>query len=264
MRRGWDRQLQGQRQADDFRAVIRGRFQIEAGASLDVNQLVIDGSKTDGGQTFNYTADGEYDHLSVQDCEVFGTASSKGFYYVNVKAKINNITINNSLIHDIGCSGGDMFDCRTGAIVTLNITNSTIYKCADARDLVRYDNASGDFPEVTPIITIDHCTLDAVANNASRRILYVRFTGNQNVFTNNIVTNTIGNFSNQASTGVPTFKNNNYWNAAALNAEGGAGKFIDTESRALDPGYANAANGDFTVSNEDIIYYGVGDPRWIK
>ena len=71
-------------------------------------------------------------------------------------------------------------------------------------------------------------------------------------------------FSNQASTGVPTFKNKNYWNAAALNAEGGAGRFIDTESRALDPGYANAANGDFTVSNEDIIYYGVGDPRWIK
>jgi hypothetical protein len=31
-----------------------------------------------------------------------------------------------------------------------------------------------------------------------------------------------------------------------------------------DPGFADAANGDFTVSNEEIKYRGAGDPRWIK
>ena len=78
------------------------------------------------------------------------------------------------------------------------------------------------------------------------------------------MSNTLANFSNQSSTAVPTFENNNYWNAAALNAEGGAGKFIDTTGRDLDPAYANAAGGDFTLGNEDLKFYGVGDPRWIK
>ena len=244
------------------RAIIRGRFQISAGASLDLNQVVINGKETSGDQAFNYTEDGEYDHLNVQDCEIFGF--TKGFYYVNKAAKINDITINNCLIHDIECSGGDMFDCRAGAILKINITNSTIWHCALERDFVRYDDKSSNFEGVQPQITIDHCTLNDVSNLAGKRILYVRFAGNSITFTNNIVSNTLANFSNQSSTGVPTFENNNYWNAASLNAEGGAGKFIDTTGRALDPGYADAAGGDFTVSNEDVKFYGIGDPRWIK
>jgi len=244
------------------RAIIRGRFQISAGASLDLNQIVLNGQETSGDQAFNYTEDGEYDHLNVQDCEIFGF--TKGFYYVNKAAKINDITINNCLIHDIECSGGDMFDCRAGAILKINITNSTIWHCALERDFVRYDDKSSNFEGVQPQITIDHCTLNDVSNLAGKRILYVRFAGNSITFTNNIVSNTLANFSNQSSTAVPTFENNNYWNAAALNAEGGAGKFIDTTGRELDPGYANAAGGDFTVSNEDVKFYGIGDPRWTK
>ena len=244
------------------RAIIRGRFAIEGGASLILNQVVVTASTTEGDQAFNYTEDGEYDHLNVQDCEIFGF--TKGFYYVNKAAKINDITINNCLIHDIECSGGDMFDCRAGAILKINITNSTIWHCALERDFVRYDDKSSNFEGVQPQITIDHCTLNDVSNLAGKRILYVRFAGNSITFTNNIVSNTLANFSNQSSTAVPTFENNNYWNAAALNAEGGAGKFIDTTGRELDPGYANAAGGDFTVSNEDVKFYGIGDPRWIK
>jgi hypothetical protein len=245
------------------RAIIRGRIQISAGASLDLNQIVLDGKDTSGDQAISYAEDGNYDHLNIQDCEVSNFV--KGFYYVNKAAKINDITINNCLIHDIECSGGDMFDCRAGAILKLNITNSTVYHCALERDFVRYDDKSSNFEGVQPQITIDHCTLNDVSNLAGKRILYVRFAGNSITFTNNIVSNTAANFSNQNSTAIPTFQdNNNYWNAPALNAEGGAGKFIDTAGRALDPGYANAAEGDFTVGNEDVKFYGIGDPRWIK
>lgn len=245
------------------RAIIRGRIQISVGASLDLNQIVLDGKDTSGDQAISYAEDGNYDHLNIQDCEVSNFV--KGFYYVNKAAKINDITINNCLIHDIECSGGDMFDCRAGAILKLNITNSTVYHCALERDFVRYDDKSSNFEGVQPQITIDHCTLNDVSNLAGKRILYVRFAGNSITFTNNIVSNTAANFSNQNSTAIPTFQdNNNYWNAPALNAEGGAGKFIDTAGRALDPGYANAAEGDFTVGNEDVKFYGIGDPRWIK
>ena len=245
------------------RAIIRGRIQISAGASLDLNQIVFDGKDTSGDQAISYAEDGNYDHLNIQDCEVSNFV--KGFYYVNKAAKINDITINNCLIHDIECSGGDMFDCRAGAILKLSITNSTIYHSALERDFIRYDNKADVFEGVAPIITIDHCTLNDVSNLAGKRLLYVRFAGNSITFTNNIVSNTAANFSNQSSTAVPTFEdNNNYWNTPALNAEGGAGKFIDTAGRALDPGYANATAGDFTVGNEDIKFYNIGDPRWIK
>ena len=39
---------------------------------------------------------------------------------------------------------------------------------------------------------------------------------------------------------------------------------FDTEGTTLDPGYKDAANGDFTLSNEDLIYEQIGDPRWFN
>ena len=29
-----------------------------------------------------------------------------------------------------------------------------------------------------------------------------------------------------------------------------------------DPGFVDAANGDLTITHEDMIFYQVGDPRW--
>ena len=37
---------------------------------------------------------------------------------------------------------------------------------------------------------------------------------------------------------------------------------FDAKGYTFNPGYANAAEGDFTLSHEDLIYYQVGDPRW--
>jgi hypothetical protein len=30
-----------------------------------------------------------------------------------------------------------------------------------------------------------------------------------------------------------------------------------------DPGFVNADAYNFTVSDEDVIFYGIGDPRWL-
>lgn len=245
------------------RAIIRGRITIANGVSLDLNQIILDGKDSSGDQAINFIEDGECDHLNIQDCEVRNFV--KGFYYVNKATKINEITINNCLIHDIECDGGDLFDCRAGAILKINLTNSTVYSSAAGRDFIRYDDKSSNFEGVSPVITIDHCTLDAVSNTKGKRILYVRFKGNTISFTNNIVSNTAANFSNQKNTATPTFTNNNYWASAALNvSEGSDGLFWDTAGLTLDPGYKDATNGDFTVSNEEIIFKKIGDPRWIK
>ena len=71
-------------------------------------------------------------------------------------------------------------------------------------------------------------------------------------------------FSDNGNTAEPTFDNNNYFNTKNLVSDGGDGKakFFDTEGTTLDPAYANAAEGDFTIGNEDLSYKELGDPRW--
>ena len=248
------------------RPIINGCITLNEGASLSLSQIIMDGTDTDGSQAFEFKDEGTYESLIIDDCEIRNYV--KGCYYLNVAASVGEITINNSLLHEIVCEGGDMFDSRKGHIGAFNLTNSTIWNSCAARDFVRYDDASGNFPGATSTITIDHCTIDGVSNDSSRRLLYVRFKGNSITFTNNMVSNMPNcgrGFSDSGNTAEPTFDNNNYFNTKNLVSDGGDGKakFFDAEGTTLDPGYANAAEGDFTVGNEDLNYNGVGDPRWI-
>ena len=245
--------------------VINGRFQLENGASMAINMVNIDGEGTTGDPCFNYKGT-NVGGISVDNTEIKNF--KKGFYYVNTAAKIPYIKLNNCLIHDITCECGDMFDCRAGCIDELSITNSTIYNSCAERDFIRFDDTSGAFAGATPKITIDHCTINAAANKSGKRLLYVRFVGTTINWTNNIVTNTAAVWSNQSKTSVPTFGNNNfYFNCAKLNVLDGAdgGKtnlFIDEKAIVLDPQYADAAAGNFTLKNESVSTFKAGDPRW--
>lgn len=246
------------------RPVINGCITLNEGASLTIKQVVMDGTGTDGSQAFEFKTATNFGKLIIDDCEIKNY--TKGFYYVNVAAQIEELTINNCLISNIECDGGDMFDCRKGYIANLNITNTTVWNSCKARDFVRYDDASGNFAGAAPVIKIDHCTIDGVSNDASRRFFYVRFKNNSISFTNNLLSNMNAcgrGFSDSGNTAVPTFSNNNYFNTANLiSNDGGTAKFFDEKGSALDPGYKDAANGDFSLSNEDLIYNEVGDPRW--
>ena len=94
--------------------------------------------------------------------------------------------------------------------------------------------------------------------------MYVRFQENKITVQNTLITNTASEgYSDQSRTDQnPTFSNNNYFNADG---------FYDTTQTVFDgsgtytlfdPGYVDAANGDFTVTNQTIIDNEVGDPRW--
>lgn len=246
------------------RPIINGCITLNDGASLTIKQVVMDGTGTDGSQAFDFKTATNYDKLVIDDCEIKNYG--KGIYYVNVAAQINELTINNCLISNIECDGGDMFDCRKGYIAALNLTNTTVWNSCKERDFIRYDDASGSFSGATPVITVDHCTIDGVSNNASRRFFYVRFKNNSISFTNNLLSNMSEcgrGFSDSGNTAVPTFSNNNYFNTKNLvSNDGGSSKFFDEKGTTLDPGYKDAANGDFTLTNEDLIYNQVGDPRW--
>lgn len=240
--------------------VIKGRFKVEAPFAVD--QVTLDGTGTDGGQCFDFTAEGEVESLTVTNSEVKNY--TKGFYYVNKAAKISQIDIDNCLISNIECEGGDMFDCRAGAILKLNITNNTIWNSCKGRDLVRYDDKSSNFEGVAPVITLDHNTIVGACNDAGKRILYVRFKGNSINFTNNIVASSAGNFSNQKNTAEPTFSNNIYFEADGFVTSGANANalFVDGEGTILDPQFADAANGNFTIGNDNVKDKKAGDPRW--
>ena len=251
-------------------ATIKGiYFQIYGGANFELANITLDGAGGSGDQAFNYKEEGNYAKLYIHDAEIKNY--TKGFFYINVAAVIDNITINNCLIHNIECSGGDMFDSRAGGYNTFNITNSTIYNSAASRDFIRMDDKSSSVT-ATPVITVDHCTLHNVGNGeANYRLLYVRFAGNTINWTNNIVSgfNNKRGFANQASTAIPTFQNNFYFNTVNLVSAGATADasitFFDADGTELaaDP-FQDAANGNFTITSEKVKDKEAGDPRWIK
>ncbi len=251
------------------RPIIKGCIHIKNGANVTLSQVVMDGAGSDGSQAFEWKEAVNYDSFTLEDCEIKNY--TKGFFYINCAAEIKTITINNCLIHDIECTGGDMFDCRAGAYHAFNLTNSTIYNSAASRDMIRMDDKSSAFPGVTPAIKVDHCTLYKVGNGgANYRLLYARFAGHSIEWTNNIVAefNNKRGFSNQKTTAIPTFSNNYYYNTVNLvsiaedNTE--AITFFDEKGKVITSNPFKAAdNADFTLTNEDMNYYGIGDPRWV-
>lgn len=243
--------------------VLKGYISMEGNSSLLLQSIVLDGAGlVDGNQAIVFsTAGAKHGNITIENCEIRNHV--KGVYYLNVAALVESITINNSLIHHVECVGGDLFDSRTGAIKVLTLTNNTIYNSALARDMVRYDNASASFPGVEPKIIIDHNTFYNVCNGPSRRLLYIRYTGHQTRFTNNIVSATEGIFSNQATTNIPTFGNNNYFEANGfLPAGSTSSRFFDDTGQQLNPGFENPGEGNFKINNIDVITKEMGDPRW--
>ena len=239
--------------------VIKGRFKVEAPFAVD--QVTLDGTGTDGGQCFDFTADGEVESLTVTNSEVKNY--TKGFFYINKAVLVNTITIDGNIISNIECDGGDLFDCRKGGYNKFDLKNNTIYNSAKGRDFVRMDDASKSIT-ATPVITIDHNTIVGACNDAAKRILYVRFAGNTINFTNNIVASSVGNFSNQKNTAEPTFSNNIYFEADGFVTAGANANalFVDAAGTIADPQFKDAANGDFTIGNDNVKDKKAGDPRW--
>lgn len=246
------------------RAVIKGGFTPEGG-TLSLKQVVLDGAGTVG-YAVDFKGAAEYGNFEIDDCELRNF--TKGLLYNNTTdAKVASFTINNCLIHD-NASGADFLDIRNGYIAKLTLTNSTVWESCASRDFVRYDDKSSSYPGVaTPVITVDHNTLMGVANNASRRLLYVRYAGNSCVWTNNIVTGSEAVVTNQSSTNVADITGNNNFkcpNLASATATVTNAKAYDDNATTLDPEFVDAKSNDYTVGSAVLLKSKVGDPRWIK
>jgi len=251
------------------RPVIKGCIQLYEGASISLSQVILDGEGSDGTQTLEVRDAAECDKIIIDDCEIRNYV--KGALYINVGATINEVTINNCIIHDVECSGGDLFDCRAGAIKVWNITENTIYNSAASRDFIRYDDKSANFPGVNSVITMKNNTLHNVGcGSSNNRLLYVRFANNKIYCLNNLISgfNNKRGYTNNTPAKIESLSGNWYYNCTNLtsasdNADATITIFDEAGSIVKKNPFKDADNGDFTIVDEDINYKKAGASRWI-
>ncbi|MFV0468014.1 MAG: DUF4957 domain-containing protein [Dysgonomonas sp.] len=251
---------------ENYRPVIHAHFDVGVINSFTLKDVTLEGTKSSGvlDNVIQFSTAGNIGTITMDGCRIDNY--NKSFISaVSPAIKVESIVINNSVISNVLTNSADFIDIRGGLIKNLALTNSTFYNCAPARDFIRLDETSSTFPSQTSNVVINNCTLDGVANSTSRSILCVRFTTNVMTVSNSIITNTAGTFARYALSSQPICSKNNYFNASGLLVGGSTiadAKFdISGTQTTLDPGYANAAAGDFTVTNKSVT---VGDPRWIK
>lgn len=266
--------IKGLRPTD--KPIVHVKFVLEAGVqNVEIKDLEMTGNYIDPltglaailDHAFQYNTTGAiYGSLNVVGCRIHDYDKSLFAGSSTIASKIGSIAVTDCIVTNILTNAADFIDFRAGYVASLVLKNSTFNNCAPARDFVRLDNASTAFPGLVSNVEIDHCTLYGVSKLTSSRILYVRFATNTLKVTNTIIAGTLGYYTNQALSSQPVCANNNYFNAPGFITGGstvtGAKFDLSGTHTLLDPGFVNAAIGNFTVTNQALIDSNVGDPRW--
>lgn len=247
--------------------IIHGRFIVNSDiTSFTLTNLIFDGQNELDNVLQMSGATANLSTLTFENCEIRNM--KKHLIYNGVGATIGDIVINNCIWDNIEGNGGDGFDFREGdKLGSLIVTNTTFSN--GVRTFLRCQ------AELSGNISFTNCTFYNICtfNNSNNHGLFRITNGANSTFTvHNCIfygigfTGASGNMGVWARTGsnmagTESYANNYWFNSPNL---WGALHASDHESVATeaDPGFADAANGDFTISNEDMIYYQVGDPRW--
>ena len=256
--------IKGARPAN--KPVLKGTiFRISDNAGLELKDLILDGTGAlNDNQAIIYAAGSVFAPLSIEDCT--NKNYVKGIIYVNSATRISSVVYKGNIIQDIQCNGGDFIDFRNGLADKFDFIINTVSNSATARDFFRMDaGGTTNFPGVRSVITINNNTFYNICQGTSNRVLYIRLAnGSHEIkFNKNIIAGSNGQFTNQSATNVTERGNNNYFQApnyystSVTNSDRGV-------YTTLDPGFANPATGNFTVSNIELKAAGIGDPRWVQ
>ena len=250
----------------DFKPLLKVGFSIASGA-VDVQLIDLDLTgdvATEIQDVVSYSDVGNFNSILISGCNIHDY--NRSFVRGSTTGSIlQTLTVENCIVTNILTSGGDFIDFRNSDVLNVNVNTSTFNNCAPERDFFRLDDAGASTQTgLTCNVSIDSCTLYACSNNSSRRILYVRFQANTITVKNTLIAETLSEgYSDQSRTDPnPTFDNNNYFNAPGFFNSSQTifdGSGTHTE---LDPGFTDAASGNFTISNQILIDNQVGDPRW--
>ena len=255
--------LEGQKPIDI--PVVIGNFQCEvAVASFSVKNIYFSGDNSTYSQFFNATAAAcNVGVLQIDGCEISGY--SNNIIYNNSGGTYGDISITNSYIHDIEGGGGDGFDFRGGVVGSLTVENSTITN--GVRTLLRM--------QVSSDVVFRNCTfykVCIVASGNNRGFFRMSGGGGTLEVSGCLFVETgiddngtlRGNWSRDGDVSpevVTDYDNNWYFNAIAL-FEGQYTDPAEVDATEEDPGFEDPENGDFTLTNQNLIDNQVGDPRW--
>jgi len=245
-------------------AVLR----MKSGVGLRLKDIVFNGATApDGNQTIIYDdvlpAGETYGAVVIDGCIIQNYV--KGVFYASNAVLIESVTIKGTIYANVECVGGDFIDFRSGMTRKFDFINNTVYNSALNRDLFRMDNATAFSGDNHAVITIQNNTFYNIISTegTTRRILYIRLASHEIIVKDNIFAQTLANYSNQSATTVVEMSGNNYHNAPNLYNSSftvhDAGSYTTH-----DPGFVNPDNGDFKVTNEDLKFYRIGDPRWLE
>jgi len=261
--------IRGLRAGD--KPLLHVRFTLTAGTGnvslidLDVNGAAI-------GDTNFITVSGTnstYGDILISGCTIHDYL--RALVYGNAAAsKVTSFTVENTTVKNVNTNAqADFIDFRNTYVANIVVKNSTFNTCSIGRDFVRVDAVASpngfSGTGLTTNVLIDSCTLYNVSNNSTpKRILYVRFASNKSIVKNTLIASTSAIYTNQASTDLPTFNKNYYYQAPGFMDASITNNKIDASGTVGNPQFKDAANGDFTIGNQTLKDNAIGDPNWIK
>lgn len=241
---------------------VIGSIKLDAGVeNFYTNGIIYDGN---GNGSFLEAASGSIaiSSIVVNGCEIRNY--NKSIIYNNVGGSITDISFYNNIIHDFG-SGQDGFDLRKGSYGTFTVQNNTLYNLV--RDVFRIDLAEGAVTMST--LNVRNNTFSSTGATG-KACFYVRamvenFTVSGNLYLNQ-PDGVKFSRSRTKDAIAPALSNNFYfnvgenWFSGDITLEEGIanGGAVLT----ADP-VANAAAGDFTVTDATVKAAGAGDGRWL-
>lgn len=241
------------------KSIIRGRFKLGKDvAFLELKNLTMDGQNTII-NIFEASAACTVGSITITGCDFIDY--TRAIIYNNSGANFGDILISNCTFTNFPGDGGDGIDFRGGSLKSFIVENSTFN--TGFRAFVRM--------QVACQMAFRNCTFYRVSNfNNSNNSGLFRITGgtlevSKCLFVETGVEGTeYGNWCKSAGNmgATPTYSQNYYYNCYNL----WAGLYTTPASCSAteaNPGFKDAANGDFTLSHEDLIYYRIGDTRWI-
>lgn len=208
----------------------------------------------------NVSAEGTTaDQVVVRNCDI--ESVGKSLYYDNSGATVNYVTFDNVRASNLG-GGQGTIDMRKGSYSYVTIKNCTI---VGGRDFIRVDAGVS-----TQLVNISNNIFDSCTLSHNNGILYVRsvcadqYVVNSNLFLNENGSNNKLSSSNTANN-VPNMKNNWFYNCTAEAFWSG----VITQEVATAGGgileaspVADAAAGDYTLTNNELKAAGVGPERY--
>lgn len=255
------------------RPTIKGSFEVSSAvASVTLKNLIIDakGANEDGSnasQLLNVGASAaNLSKLSISGCLIKNTA--KNLIYNNAAGTLGDIVIDDCVIDSCALTGGDFFDLRGGSLNSLTVTNTTIMN--SCRTMLR--------GQVKSDYTFKNCTFYNVCQSDEKdnNGMFRSTKSGSTLTLENLLLVKVGpeSATSNAKSGAWATSEKNYvatessvkgiyyYDSPQLWTVIHKSDYTSFAKDLGDPKFADAANGDLTVGNDDLKDIKAGDPRW--